>query len=99
MDRGFHAIPAKPSTSPYQPSCYYDPGDYTCVKDGVAEWFDVNTACGSGDGSSSGCFRMWRNGQRFLPGQWPEGDALAGRTATDVINLYAGPLGVNIRPN
>jgi hypothetical protein len=98
MDRGFHAIPAKPSTSPYQPSCFYDPGDYTCVKDAVAEWYDVSSPCGTGTSSSSSCYRMWRNGQRFLPRQWPSGDATDGRTPTDILNLYGGGVGYNIRP-
>ncbi|HUR48970.1 MAG TPA: hypothetical protein VMY88_05495, partial [Acidimicrobiales bacterium] len=33
IDKGFHAIPAVASTSPDLPACFYEPGDYTCVKD------------------------------------------------------------------
>jgi hypothetical protein len=99
INTGYHAIPPKASTSPYQPSCFYEPGDYSCVKDAVAEWFDVNTPCGSGASSSPGCYRMWRNGQRFLPGQWPEGDATVGRSLNDVLNLYDPGVSYNLRPN
>src|SRR5256885_2877325 len=33
VDEGFHSIPAVASTDPTVPACYYDPGDYTCIKD------------------------------------------------------------------
>ncbi|HEX9765141.1 MAG TPA: hypothetical protein VGA36_00155 [Nitriliruptorales bacterium] len=40
IDQGFHAIPAVRSDDPAVPACYYDPGDYTCVKDAVLMWWD-----------------------------------------------------------
>ena len=86
MDQGFHAIPARPSTSPYEPSCYYLPDDYTCVKDGAAEWFDEQAKASAT--SSAGLWRMWENGQRFLPGQWPSGDIMTGWDPNDVVNLF-----------
>jgi hypothetical protein len=95
MDQGFHAIPAKPSTGPTQPACYYLPGDYTCVKDAVAEWFDTNTPEAASD--STGCWRMWRGGARFLPGHWPSGD-VQDHTSADICNLFAGGLQAGIRP-
>jgi hypothetical protein len=94
MDQGFHAIPPKPSPGPTQPSCFYNPGDYTCVKDSVAEWFDTTTADPSTD--SSGCWRMWRGGLRFLAGGWPAGD-VNDRTPGDVCNHLAGGLNTTVR--
>lgn len=94
MNQGFHAIPSKRSTGPSQPSCYYNPGDYTCIKDTVAEWFDTTTPDPSSD--SSGCWRMWRGGLRFLLGQWPVGD-INEHTSADVCNNFAGGLTNTVR--
>ena len=97
MDEGFHAIPAKPSTGPTVPACYYLPGDYTCVKDAVGEWFDVTTPEPVDD--SSGCWRMWLGGARYLPGKWPGGDVNDRNQQRDPCNLYGGGLGTSLRPS
>ena len=87
MDQGLHAIPAKPSDSPYEPSCYYLPGDYTCVKDAAAMWWDPNGPVGTG--STPGCWRMWEGGRRYLVGGWPPGDAEQGKDPNgDPCNLW-----------
>jgi len=101
MDQGFHAIPPKPSTGPTEPSCFYDASDYTCVKDSVVEWWDstaqTESTANSGAGSAgNGCWRMWKGGARYLPGQWPAGDAIDGKTSNDVCNLYGGGYNVNV---
>ena len=47
------------------PACYYDPGDYTCVKDSVAMYWDPN---GSIPGySGKGCWRAPLGGVRATP--------------------------------
>jgi hypothetical protein len=98
MDKGFHSIPPKPSTDPTQPSCFYNPGDFTCVKDAVLEWWDPN-AHPTGPGGSTataGCWRMWRNGQRYLGGQWPPG-IIDYEDRNVICNLLLGRVGASIR--
>ncbi|HEX9888416.1 MAG TPA: hypothetical protein VGA69_02980 [Nitriliruptorales bacterium] len=72
MDRGFHAIPAIPSGDPEVPACFYEPGDFTCVKDAQAQWWDPQGQAPGRRGN--GCWRMIEQGQRYLAGTWPEGD-------------------------
>lgn len=92
IEKGFRAIPAKPSNNREQPSCYYEPGDYTCVKDAIAQWWDP-TAAGANAGGPApfkgfqGCYRVGDNGQRYLPGDWPEGDILTMKAPDQICNL------------
>jgi hypothetical protein len=81
LDQGFHAIPPVPSGDPRVPACFYDPGDYTCIKDGSAQWWDPNTA--PPGSSAPGCWRASDRGLRFLTGQWPGGDVLSLKTSSD----------------
>ena len=86
IDKGYHAIPRIASTDPRIPACFYDPNDYTCVKDAVVQWWDSN---GRAPGASSaGCWRMPEGGKRYLTGTWPAGDVLAQRRPDDVCNNY-----------
>jgi hypothetical protein len=89
IDRGFRAIPEISSNDPSVPACFYEPGDYTCVKDAVAMWWDpVATAPG---GTTNGCYRAPEKGRRFLTGQWPDTDVAARKnTADDPCNGYFG---------
>ena len=92
IEKGFRAIPPKPSTGPTQPSCYYLPGEYTCVKDAVAQWWDPS-APGENQGGAaptkgfSGCWRMGNDGKRYLPGDWPSGDILNMQRDGQICNL------------
>jgi len=79
MDRGFHAIPRKESSSVQVPACFYDEGDYTCVKDVQAEWWDAT-------GTGQGCWRSARGARRFLAGGWPTGDLGAFKATSDPCN-------------
>lgn len=63
IDRGFHAIPALASLDLQTPSCYYDPGDYTCVKDYVLLRYDPD---GSIDRAAPGCYRIVGPRRRIL---------------------------------
>jgi hypothetical protein len=88
IDEGFHAIPPHPTSDPEVPACYYDTGDYTCVKDAVAMWWDPNsTAPGA---TQKGCWRMPKGGRRYLIDQWPSGDVLAQKGPNDPCNSYSG---------
>ncbi len=70
IDKGYHAIPPGPSGSPFVPACYYEPGDYTCIKDGTAMYWDrEGTAPGS---DAPGCWRMPEEGKRYTAETWPE---------------------------
>jgi len=77
MERGFRAIPAIRSTDPSVPACFFEPGDYTCIKDGMAMWWDASGAAREGRSSSwPGCWLLAEGGARYFPGTWPEGDVL-----------------------
>ena len=74
IDRGLHAIPARASDDPFRPAAYFEPGNYSFVKDGMAIWWDPT---GQVPGSStSGCYRLPEEGRRHRPGEWPDGDDL-----------------------
>lgn len=85
LDQGFHAIPPVPSSNPSIPACYYDPGDYSCVKDVVAEWWDPTRATSS-EGGQPGCYRMPERGRRFLLGTWPKENVDDRKKPDDICN-------------
>ncbi|HUP69734.1 MAG TPA: hypothetical protein VM142_07950 [Acidimicrobiales bacterium] len=84
VDNGFHAIPAIRSNDPSTPACYYEAGDYTCVKDTQAEWWDANGQ--APDDGQPGCWRAIQRGKRYLPGEWPSGNINAQITEADPCN-------------
>ena len=89
MDRGFHAIPKVESTSPQVPACYYDPGDYTCIKDAVAMWWDPDTTPPNGE--KPGCYRAVLGGKRFIGPTPPAGDPTEQKNpAADPCGTYIG---------
>lgn len=75
VDKGFHAIPAHPSSTPEIPACFYLPGDYTCVKDNALWQWDRNAI--SEYSSAPGCYRMVNRAERHLVGDWPRRDIKA----------------------
>ena len=81
LSQGFHAIPAVPSSSPRVPACFYLQGDYTCVKDAVAEWWDP--AGQDPNYPNPGCLRMPLGGRRFLARDWSKGDAESMKGSSD----------------
>jgi len=86
IDKGFHAIPPLASTDPKLPACFYDVGDYTCIKDAVAEHWDSQEP--NPNGATIGCWRMVEDGRRYLAGHWPGGNIDAQATATDRCNTF-----------
>lgn len=94
MDKGYHAIPPGPSNSPFVPACFYEPGDYTCIKDATPMYWDRN---GSAPGSSSpGCWRMPDEGKRYTAEEWAAQDISARkRPDRDPCNGYSA-LSINV---
>ena len=94
MDKGFHAIPEHTSSDPFSPALYFDPGDYTSLKDGAEEWWDPQGQSPPGGTPSRrpGCFRMTRNGQRFPAGRWPKGDGVFSGGTADPCTGYGGSI-------
>jgi hypothetical protein len=86
-DSGMHAIAAILSTNPSVPSCYYEPNDYTWVKDSVAMWWDANAP---NSGGTVGCYRMSEGGRRYIPGSWPAGDVLSMKGPNDPCSTFVG---------
>jgi hypothetical protein len=90
VDKGYHAIPAVRSDNPRVPACFYDAGDYTCVKDVAPMWWDSD---GTSRNNRRGCWKMPLGGQRFLPSGWPEGDVLSLQNrAEDLCNGFAASI-------
>ena len=87
VDKGFHAIPDKPSTHPSQPSCFYEPGDYTCVKDAIPMWWDPSAD--SPYSGTTGCWRVPEGGRRYLARDWPREPVAARRSPSDPCNGYS----------
>src|SRR5581483_9385955 len=74
VDQGNHSVQAVQSNDPRQASCYFDPGDYSCVKDAEEEWFDPNAADPNGNTGQQGCWRESEGGKRYIGGHWTESD-------------------------
>jgi hypothetical protein len=82
IDEGFHAIPPQSSFNPQVPACFYLPGDYTCIKDGVLEFWD-STGTPPGGSQPTGCWRAANHGQRYVTNAWPGTDPAAMRQPND----------------
>jgi hypothetical protein len=102
VDIGLHAIPADRSFDPMVPSCYYDPGDYTCVKDAQVEYWSA-TATPPGSQTigqpvvalpvlpiprTPGCWEPIEGGKRYI-GDWPAGNIDAQITGYETCNNYS----------
>ena len=72
VDKGYHAIPAVKSKDNQSPACFYNPGDYTCVKDNQIEMWDEQAV--PPEGNRAGCWRIIQNAARYLHPDWPPGN-------------------------
>lgn len=81
VELGFRAIPDVPSGNPFVPACYYEPRDYTCVKDAMVMWWDPSGSQTGAAGSTAGCWRVFNDGLRRTRGGWPRRDAMADKRA------------------
>lgn len=97
IDRGFHAIPPKASDSLQIPACYYDPGDYTCIKDFViGRWDPQGNA--ANDQREPGCYRIV-GARRILLAQVEDGNPMDGyNPASDPCLGFGTTLQQNIGP-
>jgi hypothetical protein len=94
IDKGFHAIPAVESTDVQTPTCFYRPGDYTCVKDAIHEiWHADRNPPGDNE---PGCWASIENAKRYLPGKWPEGNIDAQITGNEPCNGYDNSVRFNL---
>ena len=92
MEKGFRAIPSVASDDPYTPACFYQPGDYTCVKDMTYMWWDPDApATDAISGApTTGCWRMREEGKRYLAGGWRQQEVGAGRRPNDPCTYSPG---------
>ena len=96
LDEGFHAIPAIASTDPRVPACFYEPDDYTCIKDAAAWWWDGSAR--DQNSNVPGCNRLAEGGARYIVDRWTPGQVSSFRNPTsDPCSGYSG--GGLIDPN
>ena len=93
VDKGFHAIPPVRSKDVTTPACFYEKGDYSCVKDAQAEIWDANGAA-PGD-NRPGCWKSIEGGKRYLPGEWPKGNINAQITGQEPCNGHSASALIN----
>lgn len=90
VDQGNHSLPRKESKNPATAACYYDPGDFTCVKDAQESWWDPDAPNpnGSNDATAGlpGCWRMANGGIRHVSGGIPPGDDVFKKSANTPCN-------------
>lgn len=100
VDAGMHAIQRRESTGPYLASCWFHPGDFSCVKDFNEMYYDKN---GQDPNGNVGCYRLVRGGLRYAADRW--GQALGAgidvpgyrKPAEELCTGYAGT-GVFFQP-
>lgn len=92
VDKGFRAIPKIKSSNPEVPACFYEPGDYTCVKDAMVEKWDRNAENGQG------CYRMREGGQRYFADIWPDEDIPTRTAPDDPCNTFGSTFLINPAP-
>ncbi len=88
IDKGYHAIPKIASDDPGTPACFYNTDDYSCVKDGVAMWWDANAT--APNSQNAGCWRMVQNAKRYLYGTFPQQEFTTTKSPNDPCNGYGG---------
>jgi len=89
LERGFRAIPAIPSDDAAVETCFYRPGEYTCLQDAQVQWWDP-----TGDdpqSSAPGCWRSREGGRRYLVGTWPQSDITVLERPSDPCNGQGVP--------
>jgi hypothetical protein len=86
VDQGNHSISRLESKNPYIASCYYDPGDFTCVKDAQESWWDPNAPDPNETAGQQGCWRLTNGGQRHVAGKWPQGNEVFKNGTKDPCN-------------
>ena len=86
MDQGYHAIPKSPSNNPGEVTCFFNTGDYNCIKDAEYMWWDPSAI---DPDSNQGCYRMVEGGKRWVEGRWDPGQLTAVQNKnSDPCNAY-----------
>ena len=93
VDKGYHAIPPVESKDPRTPACFYEPNDYTCVKDAQAMFWDPNGQVYSE--SQKGCFRMVDGGERHVAGKWPNHNIDVDKKLSQPCNQYSTSVNIH----
>lgn len=95
VGKGLHAIPQQAvSNSPAVPSCWFAPGEHTCVKDAhLGRWDPLGQASPT---SSPGCFRAVEGGRRYAADGWPEGNIDAQWSSSDPCSTYTASYRFNL---
>jgi hypothetical protein len=93
IDKGYHAIPAVESKDPRIPACFYEPNDYTCVKDAQAMFWDPQGQVNSEQ--QTGCWRMVDGGERHIAGKWPAHNIDQDKKPGLVCNQYDAVTNIN----
>lgn len=88
IDKGYHAIPKIASDDPGTPACFYNLNDYSCVKDGIAMWWDATQV--PPNDPDMGCWRIVGNAKRHLIGQFPAQEFASTKSPSDVCNGFEG---------
>lgn len=88
LEQGFHAIPHIASENIRTPACFYNLGDYTCVKDATFEWWDPAGNDPNTFSTPNGCWRQASGGRRYLPQSWPTAEISSHKQANDRCNLW-----------
>lgn len=100
LDTGMHALPARASTSPGSPACWYAPGDYTCVKDvAVGQWDAAAPPAKPGGpplALTPGCWRLTGGGLRYQAGAFPSDAQLALDRRSGVCSTYSASIWVQL---
>lgn len=91
LDQGLHAIPPVPSTDPSIPTCFFNPDDFTCIKDAAAAWWDGDAT--NPYATAPGCWRFAEGGRRHFAGNWPDGDVLEQQSPDDPCSGFQGAAG------
>jgi hypothetical protein len=95
VDQGNHAVPKLPSGDPYTAACFFDAGDYSCVKDSHEEWWDPDAPDPDNDPGEKGCWRMVNEAKRYLAGTWEGTDKDVFKNPKDPCNNVVGTVLIN----
>jgi hypothetical protein len=90
VDHGNHSVPRQASSDPYTAACFFDPNDYSCVKDMHEMWWDPDAPDPDGDPETNGCYRIVAGGKRYLAGTWKGDDTQVFKNQSDVCNNVDG---------
>jgi hypothetical protein len=74
VNQGNHSVPRQESISPFVGACFFDPGDYSCVKDANESWWDSDAPDPRDNAGQTGCWRMVNDGRRHLADTWTRED-------------------------